>query len=81
MTHYTKLLLSFILSTVMDKNDYDFFHKNFKPVRVVFILILVLNVPFTIYLIDRLHDTVKELEVSCPNHPLVKVDVVVPKKK
>lgn len=65
MLHYVKILLSFILTIVMDKNDYNFFHKNFKPVRVVIIMALALNVPFSLYLMDVLHDTTKQMEKYC----------------
>lgn len=65
MLHYVKILLSFILTIVMEKNDYNFFHKNFKPIRVVIITALVLNVPFTWYLMDVLHDTGVKMEKMC----------------
>lgn len=65
MLHYVKILLSFILTIVMDKNDYNFFHINFKPVRVVIITALALNVPFTWYLLNVLHDTGVHMEKSC----------------
>lgn len=69
MLHYVKILLSFILSIVMDKNDYNFFHKNFKPLRVISIMLLVLNVPFTWYLLDVLHDNAKKMEKYCQAVP------------
>lgn len=65
MFHYTKMLFSFILTIVMDKNDYNFFHKNFKPVRVIIIFALVLNVPFTWYLLDVVYDNAKQMEKYC----------------
>ena len=71
MLHYVKILLSFILSIVMDKNDYNFFHKNFKPLRVISIMLLVLNVPFTWYLLDVLHDNAKQMEKYCRVEPPV----------
>lgn len=81
MLHYVKILLSFILTIVMEKNDYNFFHKNFKPIRVVIITALVLNVPFTWYLMDVLHDTGKQMEKMCKAEDFKKEPKIKPDKK
>lgn len=63
---YLKLLEVFVLSVLMDKTEYNFFHKNFKPLRVIAISILVGNLFFTFYLVSVLNKTHQLLEQSCP---------------
>jgi hypothetical protein len=80
MLQYIKILLSFILSIVMDKNDFNFGHKDFKPMRVVFWTLLAINVPVTIFLLDVIHDSMVKMEKMCPG-VLTPVDVVKKEKK
>ena len=63
---YLKILEVFVLSILMDKTEYNFFHKNFKPLKLVTVIILVGNLFFTGYLVMVLDRTYKKLEKACP---------------
>lgn len=63
---YFRLLEMFVLTVLMDKNEYNFFHKNFRPVKLMVVLILSANVVFTGYLLNKLtrvHDVILD---QCP---------------
>lgn len=63
---YIKLLETFVLGVLMDKNEYNFFHKNFRPVKLLVTLLLSANVVFTVYLLtalNRIHDVIAK---HCP---------------
>lgn len=66
MLHYLKILLSFILTIVMDKNDFNFGHHGFKPLRVTVWVVLLLNLGFTFYLLRIIHDNTVLAEKLCP---------------
>lgn len=63
---YLKLLEVFVLSVLMDKTEYNFTHKNFKPVKLVMIILLMTNVIFTGYLMVVLNRTYNVIEKECP---------------
>lgn len=59
--NYFKILETFVLTVLMDKTEYNFFHKNFRPVKLLVILALTGNVAFTVYLLTKLthiHDVI-----------------------
>lgn len=63
---YLKLLETFVLTVLMDKNEYNFFHKDFRPIKLLIILALSANVFFTFYLVSKLsrvHDVIAQ---HCP---------------
>ena len=63
---YLKLLEIFILKTLFHKGEYVFSSKDFNPIKVFSILLLVINVIFTIYLLvqfSKIHDII---EKKCP---------------
>lgn len=64
---YIKLLVTFVLTVLMDKTEYNFFHKNFRPVKLIIITGFLCNVVFTGYLLvklNRIHEVIVE---QCPN--------------
>lgn len=63
---YIKLLETFIFSVLLDKNEYNIFHKNFKPIKIIVILILFGNVFFSVYLMNTLFKVHQRIEVLCP---------------
>lgn len=64
---YIKILETFIFSVLLDKNDYNIFHKNFKPIKIMVILILFGNVFFSMYLMNTLFKVHQRIEEICPN--------------
>ena len=63
---YLKLLETFVLSVLMDKTEYNFFHKNFRPVKLIIILALVGNVVFTGYLLTKFNRVHAIIMTNCP---------------
>ena len=63
---YLKILETFVLSVLMDKNEYNFFHKNFRPVKLLVILFLVSNLGFTVYLLTKLNRVYVVVAEYCP---------------
>lgn len=63
---YLKILETFVLTVLMDKTEYNFFHKNFRPIRLFTILILVGNVIFTVYLLSKIDRVHKVIVTKCP---------------
>ena len=64
--NYFRLLETFVLTVLMDKNEYNFFHKNFRPVKLMVVLVLTANLVFTGYLLNKLtrvHDVILD---QCP---------------
>ena len=63
---YLKILEVFVLSILMDKTEYNFGHKNFKPIKLVTIVLLFANLIFTVYLLVVLNRTYLVIEKECP---------------
>lgn len=63
---YLKILEVFVLSVLMDKTEYNFSHKNFKPIKLVTIVLLIANLIFTVYLLMVLNRTYNVIEKECP---------------
>lgn len=63
---YLKILETFVLSVLMDKTEYNFFHKNFRPVKLLVILFLVSNLGFTVYLLTKLNRVYVVVAEHCP---------------
>ena len=63
---YFKLLEVFILKTMFNKGEYNFASKDFNPIKFFTILILFVNVIFTVYLLvqfSKVHDVIQK---TCP---------------
>lgn len=63
---YLKLLETFVLSVLMDKSEYNFFHKNFRPVKLLVIMVLSGNVIFTGYLLSKFNRVHEVIAQRCP---------------
>lgn len=63
---YFKLLETFVLKILFSKDEYKISSKHFNPIRFFVIMMLVLNVPFTIYLLSRLNHVYVTVEATCP---------------
>jgi len=63
---YFRLLEIFILRTLFAKDEYNFTSKAFNPIKLFIILILVGNLIFTIYLLNRLHTIHHIIYERCP---------------
>lgn len=63
---YVKILETFIFSVLLDKSEYNIFHKNFKPIKIMVILILFGNVGFSVYLMNTLFKVHQRIEAMCP---------------
>lgn len=64
---YIKILEVFVLNILFSKNEYNVFHKNFKPVKVLVILFLVGNLFFSIYLINVIMKINSNVHEICPD--------------
>lgn len=64
---YLKLLETFVLGVLMDKNEYNFFHKNFRPIKLLVILLLSGNVMFTVYLLGKFNRVHQVIVARCPD--------------
>lgn len=63
---YITALQMFIVSVLFDKNDYNFKHKNFKPLKVLVVFALLGNLWFTVYLLNTIHRIQQRVEKECP---------------
>lgn len=66
MLIYFKLLETFVLRVLFGKDEYNLRSKNFNPVKVLIISLLLLNVPFTGYLYAKLSDSYELIHRFCP---------------
>lgn len=64
---YFRLLETFVLKILFSKDEYKISSKHFNPIRFFVIMVLVLNVPFTVYLLSRLNHVYVTVERMCPN--------------
>lgn len=66
MLIYFKILETFILKVLFSKDEYNLRSKNFNPVKVLIIALLLVNVVFTIYLYSKLSDSYEIINKFCP---------------
>lgn len=66
MFGYFKILEVFVLSVLFQKDELNFRHKNFKPLRVLFLMVVALNFVFTGFLIKKLYTAHEAIRDSCP---------------
>ena len=62
---YFKILEAFILKALFNRDEYKFNSKSFNPIKFFTILILTLNVPFTIFLIYKINDIQILIKYKC----------------
>lgn len=63
---YIKLLEGFILRSLFSKDEYNFKSKTFNPIKVFTILLLVLNLIFTVIIINKTSKVYTIIEQKCP---------------
>lgn len=56
----------FILKTLFNKGEYNIKSKNFNPIKFFTILLLVMNVPFSVYLIIKINKIYLLINSECP---------------
>ena len=67
MLRYLKMFVTFILSIMMYKNDYNFFHKDFKPLRVAGWIMSAFVLSYSVYITDAFHSYVAKIQEVCPD--------------
>lgn len=63
---YIAALQTFVMTVLFDKGDYNFKHKNFKPIKVMVMFALIGNIWFTAYLLNTIYRIQQLLEKECP---------------
>lgn len=64
--YYFKILKVFIFGILLEKEEYNIFSKKFKPLKVLVIFFLWLNVIFSIYLFKTLVSVRALIDKECP---------------
>lgn len=63
---YFKILESFLLATLFSKNEYNANSKEFKPLKILVTIILVLNLFLTVYMFIHLSEVYVKVAKTCP---------------
>lgn len=63
---YLKVFLNFILIILFHKDEYNFKSKNFNPIRVLFIMFLVICTGGFFYLIVKMVHIYQVISTACP---------------
>ena len=63
---YFKILEAFLLRTLFSQGEYNLKSKNFNPLKLVVIFILLANVGFTVYLLNQIAHIYELVKHSCP---------------
>lgn len=66
MFAYFRILEVFVLSVMFQKDELNFRHKNFKPLRVLFLMVVGLNFVFSIYVSVKLYHAHTAIVAKCP---------------
>ena len=66
MFGYFKLLEVFVLSVMFQKDELNYRHRNFKPLRVLFLMVVAMNFFFTGFLIVKLYTAHEVITKVCP---------------
>jgi hypothetical protein len=64
---YIKLLEAFLLCSLFGKDEYNFKSKAFNPIKVFTILVLAINLIFTVVLVVKTNKVYTIVEKQCPN--------------
>lgn len=67
MFGYLRILEVFVLSVLFQKDELNFRHKNFKPMRVLFLMVITANFMFTGYLVVKMYRVHKVITATCPH--------------
>ena len=63
---YFILLETFVLSVLFEKDEYNFKNKTFKPMKVLVVFLLLVNIWFTFFLLASIHRIQQRVEQTCP---------------
>lgn len=63
---YLKILEGFLLRILFNRGEYNIASKHFNPVKFTAIMLLVLNVPLTIFLMVKFNKFYLMVEQMCP---------------
>lgn len=63
---YLKILEGFLLKILFNRDEYNITSKHFNPVKFIAIMLLVLNVPLTIFLVVKFNKFYLMVEQMCP---------------
>ena len=74
MLAFIKFIEIFILKILFNKDEYKITSKNFNPIRVLIITILLFNVFISFYLIFKLNIIYNELNKECPEYIKKKIE-------
>lgn len=64
---YFKLLEIFILKILFSKNEYDITSKKFNSIKVFTVIVIVSNLTFTVYLLDKINSIYIKIKTECPS--------------
>lgn len=74
MSAFIKFIEIFILKILFNKDEYKITSKNFNPLKVLTITILLFNVFISFYLIYKLNIIYNELNKECPEYIKKKIE-------
>lgn len=74
MLAFIKFIEIFILKILFNKDEYKITSKNFNPLKVLTITILLFNVFISFYLIYKLNIIYNELNKECPEYIKKKIE-------
>lgn len=63
---YLRVLERFLTSVLLSKDEYNIRSKHFNPLRLIITTILVLNVMWTVVLLNKMLELHDIMEDSCP---------------
>ena len=63
---YFKILEAFLLKTLFSRNEYNITSKDFNPLKIVIVCVLLANVFFSGYLLIKIVRIYKVIQTSCP---------------
>lgn len=66
MLTFIKILEKFILPLLFSKDEYNFKSNKFNPLRLIIIVILVANMFFTGYILNKLAKIYDLIQKECP---------------
>jgi len=74
MLAFFKFIEIFIFKILFNKDEYKINSKNFNPIKVFTITVLLFNLIFSIFFIIRLNEIYNELKVECPEYIKKKIN-------
>ena len=66
MNLFFSILEAFVLKTIFNKDEYNFSSKNFNPVKLVVMAVLILNTIILIFFFYKMSNMYTIIEKECP---------------